>query len=327
MSSGWRTKPRKEKTTKTKTPATWTEGGGWGERRGRRGKKERRAGGRRALGAGAAAAGLRAWPNWSRETRAGAGWAQRRRLRAPGRASPAGEGTRLPQRLSNGPPSPLPGPGSRRPGTRSGPRPTTTPGSSRLSLPRPPSSPPPQPGRHSLREGGAARACASLTSTSCVTASGSGWRRGLPSADWRSRAPPPTSGGAEPTQGIWRSARARPRAGRKSGYGGTGPVQGLAVLGAGILSHRSSTFLSPRLTPGVSTSDPALRINSQPVPALLLFRGSSGSAPPRPLPSLALGRPALPSSWSSLSPLRPSKPFLPCCPLPGRNSPHTFPYP
>lgn len=32
---------------------------------------------------------------------------------------------------------------------------------------------PPRPGRHSLREGGAARACASLTSTCCVTASDS----------------------------------------------------------------------------------------------------------------------------------------------------------
>lgn len=68
--------------------------------------------------------------------------------------------------------APLPGPGSCGPGPGPARGPQRLPG--RLSLPRPPSSPPPRPGRHSLSEGGAARACASLTSTYCVTALGSG---------------------------------------------------------------------------------------------------------------------------------------------------------
>lgn len=243
MSLGCGTRPLKHKT-KPQTSATWKEGEG--EARGEEGERRKKGepGGCRALGAGAAAAGLRAWPNWSRETRAGAGWAQRRRLRAPGCASPAAKGARPVRRPSNGPPSPSARPWL--PPPRDPVRPAAH-NDSRVASPSP--APPfsPAPTRPALTQGrrSRARACASLTSTYCVTASSFGWRGRLPSADYGGDGSRPlhplVAGRGQPwgfgagrEQGCARWAE-------EIGLPGVGPIQGQLCRG-GILNHHPPTF-------------------------------------------------------------------------------------
>lgn len=197
-------KPLQPKT--KQNPGTGEEGGGGGRQQGW--------GRRKASRAAAARRGPEPRPRdsepdligvWRRELERGghgAGGSGR-----PGAPSPAREDTEQPRRPPNGPPRLPPGPGSRSPspGPARGPQRLL----GRLSLRRPPSSPPPppppRPGRHSLREGGAARACASLTSTCCVTA---------PDAD--------VPGGPSPRNAWPRPYRPVERGGRHRAGGGGG---------------------------------------------------------------------------------------------------------
>lgn len=188
MSSGWGTKPLKHKT--TKPPATWKEG-----RRVRQEERKAREE-RKASQVAAARWGPEPRPRDSepdligvgrRELEPGghsAGRSRRRDAQVRQRRGPKSRGGLLTARQAL-----PPGPGSRRPGTRSGPRPTTTPGS---PLPPPPSLFSPAPTGPALTLGRrSGPGLTSLTSTYCVTTSGSGWRGRLPSADYGRDEPRP----------------------------------------------------------------------------------------------------------------------------------------